>query len=90
MLPLSFFIGEALQPSDHFHGHPLDSIQQLHILLVLGAPDLDAVLQVGLHKGRADGDNTLSLPATTPLLTQPMPSFHPPEFPSPPHQGCSQ
>ncbi|KAK4818676.1 hypothetical protein QYF61_017421 [Mycteria americana] len=44
------FIGEVLQPSDHFHGPPLDLLQQLHVLLVLRAPELDAVLQgtVGL------------------------------------------
>ncbi|KAK4832298.1 LOW QUALITY PROTEIN: hypothetical protein QYF61_021697 [Mycteria americana] len=38
-------IGEVLQPSDYFHGPPLDLLQQLHVLLVLRAPELDAVLQ---------------------------------------------
>ncbi|KAK4820289.1 hypothetical protein QYF61_022859 [Mycteria americana] len=44
------FVEEVLQPSDHFHGPPLDSLQQLHVLLVLRAPELDAELQdmVGL------------------------------------------
>lgn len=32
-------------------------------LLVRKAPGLDAVLQIGSHKGRADGDNPLPLPA---------------------------
>ncbi|KAK4831893.1 LOW QUALITY PROTEIN: hypothetical protein QYF61_020040 [Mycteria americana] len=43
-------IGEVLHPSDHFHGPPLDSLQQLHVLLVLRTPELDAGLQdtVGL------------------------------------------
>ncbi|KAK4812888.1 LOW QUALITY PROTEIN: hypothetical protein QYF61_024244 [Mycteria americana] len=39
------FIGEVLQPSDHLHGPPLDSLQQVHVLLMLGSPELDAVLQ---------------------------------------------
>ncbi|KAK4825779.1 hypothetical protein QYF61_002342 [Mycteria americana] len=37
--------GEVLQPSDHFCGPPLDPLQQLHVLLVLRAPELDAALQ---------------------------------------------
>ncbi|KAK4811900.1 LOW QUALITY PROTEIN: hypothetical protein QYF61_014933 [Mycteria americana] len=43
-------VGEVLQPLDHFCGPPLDPLQQLHVLLVLRAPELDAVLQdtVGL------------------------------------------
>ncbi|KAK4816919.1 hypothetical protein QYF61_024929 [Mycteria americana] len=40
--------GEVLQPSHHFRGPPLDPLQQLHVLLVLRAPELDAVLQVPL------------------------------------------
>ncbi|KAK4832397.1 hypothetical protein QYF61_022532, partial [Mycteria americana] len=39
-------VGEVLQPSDHFNGPPLDSLQQLHVLLVLRTPELDAVLQL--------------------------------------------
>jgi len=42
--PFPFFIEEALQPSDHLHGPPLDPLQQLHVLLVLRAPELDEVL----------------------------------------------
>ena len=41
-------LGAVLQPSDHLHGPPLDLLQQLHVLLVLGAPGLDAVLRVGV------------------------------------------
>ncbi|KAK4821329.1 hypothetical protein QYF61_018234 [Mycteria americana] len=40
-----FFIGEVFHPSDHFCGPPLDLLQQVHVLLVLRAPELDAVLQ---------------------------------------------
>ncbi|KAK4806889.1 hypothetical protein QYF61_012610 [Mycteria americana] len=40
-----FFIGEVFQPSDHFCGLPLDPLQQVHVFLVLRAPELDAVLQ---------------------------------------------
>ncbi|KAK4829738.1 hypothetical protein QYF61_006447 [Mycteria americana] len=39
------FIGEVLQPSDHLHGPPLDLLQQVHVLM-LGAPELNTVLQV--------------------------------------------
>ncbi|KAK4830334.1 LOW QUALITY PROTEIN: hypothetical protein QYF61_010098 [Mycteria americana] len=39
-------VAEVLQPLDHFHGPPLDLLQQLHVFLVLRAPELDAVLQV--------------------------------------------
>ena len=35
--------GEMLQSSDHLRGPPLDLHQQLHVLPVLGAPELDAV-----------------------------------------------
>ncbi|XP_051467528.1 UBX domain-containing protein 2B isoform X1 [Apus apus] len=42
----SVFIGEVLQPSDHLRGPSLDSLQQLHVLPVLGAPELDTILQV--------------------------------------------
>jgi len=43
------FMAEMLQPSDHLSGPPLDSFQVLSIFLVLGAPGLDAVLQMGPH-----------------------------------------
>ncbi|KAF4790676.1 exosome complex exonuclease RRP44 [Turdus rufiventris] len=34
-----------MQPSDHICG-PVDSLQQIHVAPVLGAPDLDAALQI--------------------------------------------
>ncbi|KAK4806791.1 hypothetical protein QYF61_005587 [Mycteria americana] len=55
-------VGEVLQPSYHFHGPPLDPLQQLHVLLVLRAPELDAVLQVGSHQSRIEGQNHLPQP----------------------------
>ena len=54
-LPQPFFMGEVLHPSDHLSGPSLDLLQQLHILLVLGALGLGTVLQMGLHKGRVEG-----------------------------------
>ena len=48
-------IGEVLHTSDHLHGPSLDPLQQLHALLVLRAPELDAVLQVGSHESRVEG-----------------------------------
>jgi len=47
-----FFQGEVLQPSDHPHGPPLDPLKQLHILSVLEAPGLDAILQMGQSRRR--------------------------------------
>ncbi|KAK4826170.1 hypothetical protein QYF61_006032 [Mycteria americana] len=40
------FTGEVLQPSDHLCGPLLDSLQQLHVLLTLGTPELNAVVQM--------------------------------------------
>jgi len=57
-LPQPFFIREVLQPSEHLCGSPLDLLQQLCILLVLGASGLDAVLQ-----GRVERDSHLPYPA---------------------------
>ncbi|KAK4831314.1 hypothetical protein QYF61_016803, partial [Mycteria americana] len=49
------FIAEVLQPSDHLHGPALDSLQQVHILLRFGAPELDAALQGGLTRAEQRG-----------------------------------
>ena len=46
-LPQPVLVGEVLQPLDHLRGPPLDPLQHIHVLLVLGAPELDAGLQVG-------------------------------------------
>ncbi|KAK4828850.1 LOW QUALITY PROTEIN: hypothetical protein QYF61_000907 [Mycteria americana] len=56
-------VAEVLQPSDHFCGPPLGLLQQLHVLLVLRAAELDAVLQVGSHQSRVEGQNHLPRPA---------------------------
>ena len=63
--------GEVLQLSEHLHGHPSDPLQQLHIPPVLGTPSLDTALQMGPHKGSAEGNSHLPIPAATPLLMQP-------------------
>ena len=53
-------IGELLQPPDHSCGPALGVLQQLHILIImLGTPELNTVLQVGPHNNRAGGDNYL-------------------------------
>jgi len=36
----------VLQPSDHLSGPPLDPLQELHVLPIVGAPGLGAVLQI--------------------------------------------
>ncbi|KAK4829379.1 hypothetical protein QYF61_003719, partial [Mycteria americana] len=58
-----FLTGEVLQPSDNFCGPPLDSLQQVHVFPVQGTPELDAVLQVGSHQSRVEGQNHLPQPA---------------------------
>ncbi|CAM9277954.1 unnamed protein product, partial [Bubo scandiacus] len=40
-----FFIGELFQPSDNFCGPILDLLYQIHVLLMLGAPELNTILQ---------------------------------------------
>ncbi|KAJ7402842.1 hypothetical protein BTVI_83060 [Pitangus sulphuratus] len=54
--------GEVLQPSGQLCGPPLDLFQQVYILK-LGAPEPDAVLLVGSHKGRKEEQNRLPRPA---------------------------
>ncbi|KAK4810127.1 LOW QUALITY PROTEIN: hypothetical protein QYF61_009522, partial [Mycteria americana] len=46
-----------------FSWPPLDPLQQLHALLVLRAPELDAVLQVRSHQSRVEWQNPLPRPA---------------------------
>ena len=38
--PVHFFIGEVLQPPAHLSGPPLDTFQEFHVFLMLGAPGL--------------------------------------------------
>ncbi|KAM9271212.1 mediator of RNA polymerase II transcription subunit 27 isoform 3-T3 [Morus bassanus] len=45
---------ERFQPSEHLRGLPPDSLQQFHVLM-LGASELDAVLQLQYHAGLASG-----------------------------------
>ena len=62
-LSQSFILGEVFHPSDYFCGPPLDLLQQVHVFLVLRAPELDARLQVGSHQNGAEGQNPLLRPA---------------------------
>ncbi|XP_068808482.1 uncharacterized protein [Struthio camelus] len=41
-----FLIGEMLQPPNHLSSPSLDSLQELHVSLLLGNPEVDTVLQV--------------------------------------------
>lgn len=52
-----------LQPFDRLCGPPLDPFQKLPISSVMGAPDLDAVSQLGPHEGRVGRDNHFPLPS---------------------------
>ena len=47
--PQPFLTGEVLQSSDHLSGPPLNPLEELHVLHVLGAPGLDAVFQMLLY-----------------------------------------
>ena len=51
--------GEMFHPSDHFCVPPLGLHQQGHVLLMLGAPELNAGLQVGSHESGVKGQNHL-------------------------------
>ena len=46
------FIEEVFHPSGHFCSPPLDVLQQVHVFVVLKAPELDAGLQVRSHQSR--------------------------------------
>ncbi|KAJ7413989.1 hypothetical protein WISP_87148 [Willisornis vidua] len=60
---LYFTQGEVLQPSIHLHGPPLDSLQQVHIFLVLSTPELYAAFQVGSHESGVQRENHFPQPA---------------------------
>jgi len=62
-LPHPVLIGEVLQSFDRLRGPPLDPLQQLYWLHVLGAPGLDAILQMWPHRDRIEGGNHLPVPA---------------------------
>ena len=47
------------QPSDHFCGHPLDLLSEVHAFPVLRAPELDEILQVRSHQSRVEEQNHL-------------------------------
>ena len=56
-LSQSVFTGDILQSSDHLHRPSLDLLQQLDALLLLGVPELDAILQMASHESRIEGQN---------------------------------
>jgi len=58
----------VFQPFDHPCDCPLDLPQQLHVFLVLGAPGLDTILQMGLHTGRAEQRGIIPFLAFLPPL----------------------
>ena len=62
-LPQAVLVGEVLQPSDHLCGPPLAPLQHIHVLPMLGAPELDAVLQVGSQESGVKGQNPFPRPA---------------------------
>jgi len=64
-LPQPVFVGELLEPLDHLLGPPLTLVQHIRVPPMLGAPELDAGLQVGSHEGRVKGQNHLPRPAGT-------------------------
>lgn len=57
------FIGEELQPSCHLHASPLDLLQQIHVLIMLGVAELSAGLHMESHESRVEGENCLPGPA---------------------------
>jgi len=57
-----FFIREEFQPYDHHHGPPLDLLQQLHILPVVGPQTRTQYSRWGFT--RVEGDNHFPCPAS--------------------------
>lgn len=47
--PSLFHAGEMLQSPRHFHGHLLDPLQNVHVLLVLGSMEQDTALWMWPH-----------------------------------------
>lgn len=67
------FIGEIFQSTDNLCGLSLDPLQQVHVLLMLGAPDLNAILQAGSqqrNRGEESSPSTFFLMLVTLLLLQ--------------------
>jgi len=46
-----------LQAPNHLCGPPLDSVLKFPVLLELGGPELDTLLQMSPHQGRVKGKN---------------------------------
>ena len=62
-LPQPLLTGEVLHPSYNFCGPSLHLLQQVCVFSVLRVPELDAVLQVGSHQSRVEGQNLRPWPA---------------------------
>lgn len=50
-------IKEVLQPFDHLCGLPLQALQKVHVLPLLGPPDLNAIFQVGSQENSKWGES---------------------------------
>ena len=61
LLPQAVFRGEVLQPSENLCGPSLDLLQLLYAFIVLRAPGLDEVLQMGPYKGRIETQPRIQL-----------------------------
>jgi len=59
------------QSSDYPCGPPLDLLQQVNVLFVLRAPELNSVLQGVSHENEVEGNNHHFLSTGTFLLMQP-------------------
>ena len=51
--------GEVLQPIDYHCGFLLNLFQQICFILMLGAPELNTVLQATFHESRVERKNLL-------------------------------
>jgi len=45
-LPQSLLVCQIIQAPNHLHGPSLGSLQYVHVLLVLGSPEMDTALQM--------------------------------------------
>lgn len=56
-------IVDMLHPSNDLDDPSLDSLRQVHVLAVMGSPEVDVELQVGSYESRVEGQNHFACPA---------------------------
>lgn len=63
-------IADMVHPSDDLGDPSLDSLQQIHVLPVMGSPKVDVALQVWSYESRVEGQNHFACPAGCAALVE--------------------